>query len=206
MSYGLARPSAIRKALAFACGGFLLLIVLAWPAGVADYFRHLYPTLNLGDINTAFQRYLGKAASTTSIFLATRYALSAQHLLDVAYMWFWGGGWVATVLLAIGGARLLIQCSTHKRWTGQVWLAAAIIASQLYYLFFMIPKIGPTGDFDLFFPTFVVIAFFAGLAFDRLAELQEHHHDQALTSTAALFGNTVMLLMFILRGQIPIRL
>jgi len=32
----------------------------------------------------------------------------------------------------------------------------------------MIPKLGPTGDVDLFWPTFIAMAFFSGWLLDRM--------------------------------------
>ena len=52
----------------------------------------------------------------------------------------------------------------------RLWMALAIIALHLHYLLFMIPKLGPVQDIDLFFQVFVVLAFFAGYVWGRTAK------------------------------------
>ena len=48
----------------------------------------------------------------------------------------------------------------------RTWLGVFVLCWQFYYFTFMIPKIGPTRDVDLFWPTFTVTAFLAGRLLD----------------------------------------
>ena len=49
---------------------------------------------------------------------------------------------------------------------GRVWLGAGLVLVQLYYIVFMVPRLGPIGDVDLFFTTYLTLAFMAGLLLD----------------------------------------
>ena len=43
-------------------------------------------------------------------------------------------------------------------------IVALLVAWQVYYVLFMIPKMGPTVDMDLFWPTYIVLAFFGRIS------------------------------------------
>jgi len=71
--------------------------------------KALHLTLNLGDANTGFARYVGQAAGADSIFFKWSYALSLDHLKDLLFMGWWSGSLptlaaalVLTSLLRVG--------------------------------------------------------------------------------------------------------
>jgi hypothetical protein len=196
------------KTAGIALFAFVLMIVVFWPYGVSDFFRQLYTQLNFGEANTEFPRYLNQSADPTSIFFTTRYALSSEHLRDVAYMSFWGGGLfvfpllVAAITLAWRSRRGAWREAARER---RLWLGTAIFLWQLTYLLFMIPKLGPTRDVDLFFATFISVAFFAGLLFDLGFKNSADQAESArFILLSAMLGSTVVACTFLLHTGIPV--
>lgn len=193
-AYGIARPRKILVVLGCAALSAAVLIAVCWPAGIVSFLSSLFGEISLGERHTAFPRYQFRSAGDHSFFFSTSYALSGSHLRDLAYMFFWGGGWAGpTALLAalailldrIARKRLRVRATLDAR----VLLAAALTAWQLYYFLFMIPKLGPTHDIDLFFVTYMVVACVAGRLLDsRLLDLSR---TAAYYVTCVALGNAV---------------
>jgi hypothetical protein len=167
--YLVAAPRRLWATAGWLLLGYVALAALLWPPGVADYLRTLHGEYNLGEAWN-YPRYQGQVAGEHSIFFRPAFALSPARLREVATMYLWGGGLVAPgLLLALGAAAL------RSRWEvpeclrdSRLWLALALIGWQGFYLVFMVPKLGPERDIDLFFGVYAVVAFCAGLAADAL--------------------------------------
>jgi hypothetical protein len=169
--YVLWRPKHLPMVLGSGAAAFVAVVVVCWPEGVASYVWHVYHQISLGEQHTFFARYVGQAASPTSVFFKADYALSELHLRDVAYLVTWGGGWLMPAVFVMGAvvaSRRLVD--ERLVWPlvrdSRTWLGAGLGVWQLYYLIFMIPKFGPTNDVDLFWPTTVAFAFFGGRFLD----------------------------------------
>jgi hypothetical protein len=169
--YGLWRPKRLPIVLGAGAAASVAAIVVCWPPGVASYVWHVYHQISLGEQHTFFARYVGQAASSSSVFFKTGYALSEGHLRDVAYLVTWAGGWLLPAVFVMGAVVALRRMvdeglAPALLRDARTWLAVALGTWQLYYLIFMIPKFGPTNDVDLFWPTTVLFAFFGGRLLD----------------------------------------
>lgn len=173
----------------------------AYPAGPWSFLTDLGGHLNLGDTNTLFGRYIGQAAGPRSIFFTPAYALSPVHLGDVLYMTVWGGGWLflplAVAALVLFGLERFAAAMGEPR----AWLAVGLLAWQAYYLLFMIPKLGPTADLDLFAPSFTLLAFLAGQLIDLGAPTDEQR-DAVIAAAAGVCAATTP---YLLTFTLPVR-
>lgn len=144
-------------------------ISLLWPDGLEGYLEALTGNLNLGEKNTLFARYQGHSASALSPFFSMRYALSAEHLRDLAFMVLLGAGWCIPLLAALCASPAIgaLGASLRRRRAPALVVPAVAIGWQLFYLLFMIPKLGPTQDLDLFFSVYLLSAVLAGSLVDK---------------------------------------
>lgn len=186
-------PSRIFKVVGFTLLFYLAAILVFWQGGVPLFFKELYTSLNLGESYTLYLPYQGKSAGDISIFFQLTYALGAEHLADLTHMAFWGGGATALLLLLVAVLRRFMVHSTPKQPFKNLLPGLVILAWQWFYFLFMIPKLGPVKDVDLFFTTYLVTAFFAGKLLDSGKEELTR-----LFSLAALLGNTVVILLYLL--------
>lgn len=137
--------------------GFFICLRLFWPKSLSDYFTTLYQELNLGETNTIYEGYRGLAASETSIFFKSDYVFSLKHLKELFHMLFLGLG-LAPVLILL----LSLAPSQKNIWqlSRKHALAILIMGWSLFYFAYTIPKLGPILDVDMFFMTYITIAFF----------------------------------------------
>jgi hypothetical protein len=165
------RPKRLPQVLGAGAAAFVAVVLVCWPEGVASYVWHVYHQISLGEQHTFFARYVGQAASPSSVFFKADYALSELHLRDVAYLVTWGGGWLLPAVFVMGAvvaSRRIVdeRLARPLARDARTWLGVTLGVWQLYYLIFMIPKFGPTNDVDLFWPSTVVFAFFGGRLLD----------------------------------------
>lgn len=166
-AYGVARRSRLLDAIGTASLTAALTIAVCWPQGVPSYFRSLYSVMNFGDASLP-ERYAGMVGGDVSIFFAPRVLLTSEHLTDVAYTVFWGGGWWSLpLLLGLVVVPRETRAAVRSLRDERVWLGAGVLIWQALYLSLMIPRLGPTNDIDLFFTSYLTLAFFAGLLIDR---------------------------------------
>jgi hypothetical protein len=130
-----------------------------------QFLASLPACMNLGEKNMPAV-WAGKSASADSVFFCWQYALSWSHLKEVVFILFCGGGMVFSILLAY----LLLRAG--RSLAGRIGLdrtvlGLVIISWFVFYLLFMIPKLGLVRDIDLFFGCFLTFAFFAGYLLDR---------------------------------------
>ena len=203
-AYALAAPRRLLPALGWALIGFAALAAVLWPAGVADYLRTMNGQYMFGEAFTD-PRYRGQVAGEHSIFFRAGYALSAARLREVAAMYFWAGGLLAPPVL-LGCAAYLARAGRLPRRlparTSRLWAALALLAWQGFYLLFMIPKLGPVRDIDLFFAAYLTVALLAGLAAD--AALPPAAAGRARVALcAAVLGSTAISSLFLMRLGLP---
>ncbi len=168
VAYAALRPSRALSALGAAAASLGLAISVAYPS-TAQYLQQLHAEMNLGEEHLAFARYAGHAAGPHSFFFTSSYAVSPEHLGDVAYMLFWSGGWLflpaaAVALVLMPFKRVRLRAAVRD---ARFWVFVTLAAWQSYYMLHMIPLAGPTQDVDLFSPTVVMFAFGAGWLVDR---------------------------------------
>lgn len=169
--YLLARPKDLVRT-----GGAAFLSALVM---VLVFYRHAQQTLpeafvaslNLGDANTLYAPYLGKAFGPHSTFFSPAYALSLRHGSELAGMIAFGLG-ILTLLAA-----LIVACirlaplrqTLSARLTQSGVMETLLLGWSVFYVVFMIPKLGPRQDIDLFFPSYVCVSFLLGRWLEGLA-------------------------------------
>lgn len=170
IGWAAVRPHQAPCAMAVAAGVAVLTIVVCWPSGLPSYFRTLYAVLNFGDAHLPDQ-YVGQVAGPASILFTADAAMSWSHARDVLYLLVWGGGWWTLPLVAVAASRAWLVAAGSQRALvlrdARLWLGAALVAWHVYYLVFMVPRLGLRADIDLFFPTYLTLAFVAGALLDR---------------------------------------
>lgn len=168
--YWIDHPASRAKSLCLSAVVYIAGLVALWPGGPVDYVSALYLDLNLGEVNTAYAPYQGASASDYSPFFSLSYALSLQHGRELLYMLLAGTGVVIPLLLLVGLVVLAVRgraaCFTGKPNLSRV-LFIAFVLWQILYFVFMIPKLGPFVDIDLFFSVYFLLAMLAGLICDK---------------------------------------
>lgn len=151
------------KTLALTAFLTLVLIEVCWPSGHTDYLAQLIKDMNLGEVNTIWPAYQGHAMSANLPVFEISYAISSNHLLEVSKMVLYGGG-AGTVFFLFP-----FQYLTDKKIVFKTWIPKfeelpkiLLVSYSVLYLLFMIPKIGPVIDIDLFFTSSFILLFWVG--------------------------------------------
>ncbi|MDP3847590.1 MAG: hypothetical protein Q8R10_14320 [Pseudomonas sp.] len=166
-----ARIEIVMRTLGALLLAFFIGLRLFWPKSLSDYFTTLYQELNFGDTNTIYEGYRGLAASETSIFFNTDYVFSLKHFKELFHMLGLGLGLTPIVILfvALALSRKNTWCLSRKNV-----LAILITGWSLLYFAYTIPKLGPILDVDMFFMTYITIAFFSGATLDINPKLKSN--------------------------------
>jgi len=182
---------------------YILSVYLFWPNGQDKYISSVFFTINTGDTYLFFTRYLGQAAND-SIFFSLKNVTTWQHFSDLSYMFFWSGNLVNGILLGYGIYQLAAKRILRKFITApRSLLLILLFAWQLFYFVFMIPRLGPRIDIDLFFSFYICLAFTTGYILDFIknqAQLDYRIDDIVIPAVAA---NAVVALFFLVIIGIP---
>ena len=177
--------------------GAFFLITKAFYGSPEQYLSSLPACMNLGEKNMP-ALWAGKSAAPDSPFFASSYALSWVHAKEAAFMYDCAGGVAFIPLLGW----LLIRNSrtaVKELVRGYTLLGFLIVGWFLFYLLFMVPKLGLVRDCDLFFGTYITIAFFTGHLFDKWPILNRSK------TLACVMGNTwLSFYLFSVAGIRPI--
>lgn len=145
-------------------------IEFSWPAGHIDYLRNLTSDLMLGSLGG----YEGMASSEKSIFFNIQTLISFDHLSGVAYMLVFGAGLASVIFfLAVLVTPSLGFATTRKTVAPLIslgWIQWLLVAWSVFYIFAMMAKLGPTGDIDAFYSSYITISIVVGLVADRISE------------------------------------
>jgi hypothetical protein len=166
-----------------AFGGFAILTKLFYDSP-SHYLSSLPASMNLGNINSIAQ-YKGLAAADNSVFFKADYALSLTHLKEMARMYFVAGGIVNLPMLLYLAIRNY-KALPRLLFRGHNLLLTLIAAWLWIYFIFMIPKLGPIQDVDLFFATYIVTAFWLGHWLDALPNIDKSAIFGVVLGNAAL--------------------
>jgi hypothetical protein len=184
----------------------IMIVVFFWPGSFSTFIRNYILDLNLGETNTKFLPYKGEALAYTPFF-SLLYAFSLEHLRQLFFMYFWGGG-VSPILLIIGCAIISFKLKHEKiiKWSISGLSIVVLLAWQVLYLMIKIPRLGPVTDVDLFFTVYIIFAFVAGLVFDKLSECTRPENRLRIQSIifSALLGNTAFVLIYLICLGLPI--
>lgn len=146
-------------------------IMLLWPDTPKAFLLEYRDALNLGEKNTHYPAYIGRSAGDAVPFFSLSYAFSAEHLLHLCFMFFFGAGPAPVILLAPTLSGLWRRKPiAQSAGTKAALMLGSCIVLQLCYFMLMIPKRGPVEDIDLFFTVYLTAAFIAGFSADRFLE------------------------------------
>ena len=205
--YFMVRPRETGKTIGVALAGGLLILTVCWPGSIPDYFVRLYINMNWGEINTMWPRFAGKSAGPDSIFFSTQYALSAEHFKDVVHFHLWGEAFVFLFLMLAGIVwavwQYRTQGETFPKLDARLALALGFLAFGAYYVTFMIPKLGPARDVDLFSFVYTLIAFFAGFLWDILLRGKSYAQTANFFLTSVALGGSMASLVFLIKIALP---
>jgi hypothetical protein len=145
-------------------------IEFSWPAGHIDYLRNLTSDLMLGSVGG----YEGMASSEKSPFFNLQTVLSPDHLSGVAYMLIFGAG-LASVIFFLGvlATPTLGIARVRKSVSPLIsmgWIQWLFVAWSVFYIIALMAKLGPTGDIDAFYSSYITISIVIGLIADRITQ------------------------------------
>lgn len=145
-------------------------IEFSWPAGHIDYLRNLTSDLMLGSVGG----YEGMASSEKSPFFNLQTVLSPDHLSGVAYMLIFGAG-LASVIFFLGvlATPTLGIARVRKSVSPLIsmgWIQWLFVAWSVFYIIALMAKLGPTGDIDAFYSSYITISIVIGLIADRISQ------------------------------------
>ncbi|MBN2309462.1 MAG: hypothetical protein JXR94_10855 [Candidatus Hydrogenedentes bacterium] len=205
VSFMVLNPRQAPRALAACVACALTLISVFYGKYPHEFVHDYFGSMATGDTLTAYSRYQGKAASDASVLFSPRYALSGGHLKDVFFMWFFGGGLASVLILAGALAAALARrpVGAALRREPRLWIGAAFVIWAALYMLFMIPKLGPGKDVDLFFVSYLTFAFFAGHLVDILAEACPQRPAVRLAVLAGFLGNTAVSTVYLVFFGVP---
>ncbi|MEO4048042.1 hypothetical protein AAFN46_13230 [Pseudomonas sp. CAU 1711] len=158
-----ARTAVVARTLAALFLGFVITLKIFWANNLSDYFISLYQEMNFGEKNTVYEAYRGMSANATSIFFKSSYVWSVAHLKEISGMLAYGLGLAPIAIFAIG---IFVHIRKVVFFTKKSILAILILGWALFYLIYTIPKLGPIVDIDMFFMTYITVAFFGGALLD----------------------------------------
>jgi hypothetical protein len=145
-------------------------IEFSWPAGHIDYLRNLTTDLMLGSVGG----YEGMAASEKSPFFNIQTLLSYDHLSGVGYMLVFGAGLASVIFfLAVFATPALGSAKVRKTVAPLIslgWAQWLLVAWSIFYIVALMAKLGPTGDIDAFYSSYITISIMVGLVADRISE------------------------------------
>jgi hypothetical protein len=145
-------------------------IEFSWPAGHIDYLRNLTTDLMLGSVGG----YEGLASSEKSPFFNIQTLISFNHLSGVGYMLVFGAGLTSVIFfLMVLAAPSLGFAKVRKTVVPLIsfgWIQWLLVAWSIFYIVALMAKLGPTGDIDAFYSSYITISIVVGLVADRISE------------------------------------
>ena len=150
-------------------------IEFSWPAGHINYLRNLTSDLMLGSVGG----YEGMASSEKSPFFNLQTVLSYDHLSGVGHMLIFGAGFASVVFfLAVLAAPTLGFAKVRKVVAPLIaigWIQWLLVAWSVFYIVALMANLGPTGDIDAFYSSYITISIMVGLVADRISERWGSH-------------------------------
>lgn len=180
---------------------YLIALEIGWPAGHSNYLAVLSDNMNLGDTR-AIHSYEGTALSSRSPFYSLQSVFSGFHLRDMLFNIFFAGGMSAFLLVIFLFLRPFASRKADQRITSprrqRVTLVGVFITWNIFYFIFMIPKLGPVADIDLFFASNLVFAIWGGVLLEKLFDYHQlsiHVRANVLSAVVALNGPVIAALV-----------
>jgi hypothetical protein len=187
--------------VALSAFAYVVAVEVGWPAGHSNYLAVLSDNMNLGDTR-AIHNYQGTALSSKSPFYSLRSALSFFHVRDMMFNSFFACGIAGFLILVVIFVYLKtklngnLSAGVHDHKPNV--LAMAFVLWNVLYFVFMIPKLGPIADIDLFFASNLVFAIWGGVLLEKLFDYRQlsiRIRANALSAMVALNGPVVAALV-----------
>ena len=181
----------------------ILSVFLFWPSGQGNYITSLISKINTGNMLLLFSRYRDQSASN-NIFFKPQNVTTWEHFSDLFYMFLWSGNMVIGILLG-AGVYYLTKIGIFKKLiiSPRIPLLAALFIWQLFYFVFMLPRLGPRTDIDLFFSFYICLAFLTGYILDFIKDQTQLGHKIHDMVIPAVIANAVVTLFFLVVVGIP---
>ena len=158
------------KAIAIWLVAYVGAIEFSWPAGHISYLRNLTSDLMLGSVGG----YEGMASSEKSPFFNIQTVLSPDHLSGVAYMLIFGAGLASIIFFLAVLAMPALGLTKVRKTVGPLitmgWIQWLFVAWSVFYIVALMAKLGPTGDIDAFYSSYITISIVVGLVVDRISQ------------------------------------
>lgn len=196
------KPKTWIQAAVFSLLWGLLLLLLFWPDTLKNFAAYYKSALNLGD-SSSISIYVGKATPNTPFFNLP-YAFSLENLKRQFFMFFWAGG--LSPLYLMGALIYAFIKKIQFKNLKKILFLGLFLGYQVFYFIFLIPKLGPVADIDLYFTVYITFAFIAGFLGDQIAanlSLEKRKLFQ-VASFSMFAGNTAFILLYLLVLGLPI--
>ena len=158
------------KSIAIWLVAYVGAIEFSWPAGHISYLRNLTSDLMLGSVGG----YEGMASSEKSPFFNIQTVLSPDHLSGVAYMLIFGAGLASIIFFLAVLAMPALGLTKVRKTVGPLitmgWIQWLFVAWSVFYIVALMAKLGPTGDIDAFYSSYITISIVVGLVVDRISQ------------------------------------
>ncbi len=187
--------------IALSAFAYVVAVEVGWPAGHSNYLAVLSDNMNLGDTRS-IHSYEGTALSSRSPFYSLESVFSFFHVRDMLFNAFFSGGIAGLLILVVIFVYLKTKLSAslsaglHDHQPNI--LAMAFVLWNVFYFIFMIPKLGPIADIDLFFASNLVFTIWCGVLLEKLFDYRQlsiRARTNTLSAVVALNGPAVAALV-----------
>ena len=118
--------------------------------------------------------YEGMASSEKSPFFNIQTVLTLDHLSGVAYMLVFGAGMASIIFFLAVLAMPALGLTKVRKTVGPLitmgWIQWLFVAWSVFYIVALMAKLGPTGDIDAFYSSYITISIVVGLVVDRISQ------------------------------------
>jgi hypothetical protein len=191
------------KTAILSAGIFLLLVAISWPGTIVEYFSTITTELIPGEF-ALVKRYRALVQSDGSIYFPLATVFHPRHIIDLLSMLCMGAGLALPIMgisTLITSTKFLKEVRPIPLRDTRVIFGAALGAFYLHYLFFMIPRLGPRQDIDLFFLPYLILGYLTG----ELLTFHAPKHPQKLDISFIFLGGTLPPFILLLNGMPPLR-
>lgn len=200
MAYWLttSQPKAF-TAMGTTAASCVVAVLVFWPFGFDQLIPQFRDRLLLGEIGLKWDPYVGHILSGTPFFNLS-YAVSPEHLTELLELLALGAGLAPLLVFGLISFAVTGRDRALEIRSPELLSLLALLGAIALYLLFMVPKLGPVRDVDLFFPAYLATAFAAGFYADTRLEgiAKKDRESFVATATALALGAGIVPLAFLL--------
>ncbi len=175
------------------------LVLIFWPNTFISFFPAYYSSLNIKSSDL----YPGLLMAHLPFFKVS-YAFSLDNLTRIFNQYYWAGGPGSLIIMVLFGLKKNIFSKVNLINNNILFLSLFLIW-QIFYFIFMVPRLGPYQDIDLFFSVYLTISFMAGFLADLHFESMQNP-DSTLSKHQVIsffIGNSSFLILYFCFLGIP---